>query len=486
MSAMERLSGMDAFFLYAETPTQHLHVTLCAVLDPAGMPDGYSFGAVRDHIAGRLHLVPPFTRKLQPMPMGIHHPVWVPATDFDLDQHVFRVAIPEPGGQAELAQLVAQVASAPLDRSKPLWELWIVEGLADDRIGLIAKLHHAAIDGVAGVEQMVNFFDLEREPEDAPPPAEPVDADAVEPTPLELAAYGIGFRARSIGELGGLLSRTVSSTLAVRRRRSRLDPLSSEDVGGATPLVCPDTPINGAIGARRAVAFARLPLDDIRKVKDVYGATVNDVVLAVCAGALRSFLVERGALPDQPLVAACPVNVRGEATGGSTTGNKVSTLFSHLRTDLGDPRLRLEATIRSAAAAKEEHALFEPTTLAAWAEQADPTLARLLLGTYSGRNLADRHTPPINVMISNVPGPPFPLYLAGAELERAYPMGQILEGVGCNITLMSYRHWIDVGIMAAANLLPDVEDLAARMEPAFAELAGAVGAQVADGSTGAT
>ena len=325
MSAMERLSGMDAFFLYAETPTQHLHVTLCAVLDPAGMPDGYSFGAVRDHIAGRLHLVPPFTRKLQPMPMGIHHPVWVPATDFDLDQHVFRVAIPEPGGQVELAQLVAQVASTPLDRSKPLWELWIVEGLADDRIGLIAKLHHAAIDGVAGVEQMVNFFDLEREPEDAPPPAEPVDADAVEPTPLELAAYGIGFRARSIGELGGLLSRTVSSTLA-----------------------------------------------------------------------------------------------------------------------------------------------------------------RLLLGTYSGRNLADRHTPPINVMISNVPGPPFPLYLAGAELERAYPMGQILEGVGCNITLMSYRHWIDVGIMAAANLLPDVEDLAARMEPAFAELAGAVGAQVAGGSSGAT
>ena len=478
---MQRLSGLDAVFLYAETPTQPLHVTLCAILDPASMPGGYRFATVRDHIASRLHLVPPLNRRLVPVPLGLSHPVWTPATDLDIDQHVHRAAVPAPGGEAELAELVGTIASTPLDRSRPLWEMWIVEGLADDRIALVAKLHHAAIDGVAGVEQMVAFFDLEPVPATAAeaPAAEPSgpteSSGPTEPTPLELAAFGIGTRARSVAELGGLLGRTVRSTIAVRRRRAALDPLASDDIGGATPLVCPPTPVNGAIGARRTVAFARLGLDDVKAIKAPFGATVNDVVLAIAAGALRSLLLDRDALPAQPLVAACPISVRAQADG-SATGNKLSTMFSHLRTDLADPVARFEATIRAAAASKDEHRLFDPDTLAGWAEQADPTLARLLIGTYSGRNLADRHPPAINLMVSNLPGPPFPLYLAGAELCHAYPMGPIMEGAGCNITMMSYRDSIDVGIIAAANLLPDPDQLARRIPAALAELAEAVAA----------
>ena len=145
---MQRLSGLDAVFLYAETPTQPLHVTLCAILDPASMPGGYRFATVRDHIASRLHLVPPLNRRLVPVPLGLSHPVWTPATDLDIDQHVHRAAVPAPGGEAELAELVGTIASTPLDRSRPLWEMWIVEGLADDRIALVAKLHHEATDAV--------------------------------------------------------------------------------------------------------------------------------------------------------------------------------------------------------------------------------------------------------------------------------------------------------------------------------------------------
>ncbi len=481
---MERLSGMDAFFLYMETPNQPMHVTLCAVLDPstiptaAAGPSGWSFPRVKRTIAERVHLVPAFRQRLVSVPLRLHHPVWVDDPDFDVDAHVFRAALPSPGGPDELAGFVAQVAAAPLDRSRPLWEMWLVEGLAEGGTALVAKVHHAALDGVAGVEQMINFFDLDPEGRDieAPDPTrQPVDAL---PTEVELIAYATASRLKGVLGVLPLLGRTATGILSVRNRRAGdRDPLAADELNDAdpparagTPMICPPTLMNGSIGSQRKVAFARVSLDEVKAVRRAAGATVNDVILALCAGTLRRYLLDHDALPAEPLVAACPVNVRGSSDGADTGGNQVSAMFTLLHTELTSASERLEATSRTAGAAKEEHALFEPTTLAQWAEVADPNLLSWISDRYSASGLADRHPPALNVLISNLAGPPFPLYLAGAKLERAYPMGQIIEGVGLNITVMSYCDSVDIGFMAAANLIPDVDLLAAEVAPAMAEL----------------
>jgi diacylglycerol O-acyltransferase len=463
---MERLSGMDAFFLYFETPTMHQQVTLAAVLDPSGMPGGYSFAAMRSHIANRLHLVPPFTRRLAQVPLRLHHPMWVDDPDFDLDNHVRRAAVVRPGGEEELAELVGQIASVPLDRARPLWEMWLLEGLADDRVALVAKMHHSTLDGVAGVEQMVNFFDLSADTVDlGPPPERHIDAV---PSDAELLAAAAVSRVRGLVDVVPLVRRTASSITAVRRNRA--EPNTN---AGGTPLTGPDTVLNGSISGQRRVAFARVPMAEVKRIKNSYGATVNDVLLATCAGALRRYLEGRGEMPDRPLVAGVPVNVRTEDQSG-LADNRVSAMFVPLPVQASDPDLRLKESMVAAAAAKEEHAMFGSDTLQAWAEVADPNVFDWLSNLYSSTGLADRHRPAINLMISNIPGPNFPLYMAGAEMVRAYPMGQIIEGVGLNITMMSYTDSVDFGFIAAANLLPDVWDLAHAVEPSFSELAATV------------
>ena len=460
---MEPLSGMDAVFLYVETPAQPQHVTLTAVLDPASAPGGVSFEQVRDHIGRRVHRVPPLTRRLVMAPLGLHHPHWVPDPDIDLDHHVRRVALAAPGDERQLAAMVAQISAVPLDRSHPLWEMWVIEGLADGRFALVAKLHHSTLDGVAGVEQMIAFFDLEPVVETGPPPAGATPEP--EPSGLELTTYAVVARARSMLRTVPLAARTIGSVRAVRAARAE----PGVDAGG-TPLVTPRTPLNDALTSSRRVAFARLPLDAIKTVKGaVQGATVNDVILAVCAGALRRYLDDHDQLPDEPLVAACPVDVRTEDQRGRSD-NRVSAMFTRLPTNVADPLDRLEAAHRAARAAKDEHARFDPDVLQQWLEVLDPNLFPWLVDWYSRSGTAGRHRPPVNLVVSNVTGPPFPLYLAGAELVRAFPLGQLLEGIGLNITVMSYRDGIDVGFLAAGDLVGDLDELAAAVPEAFAEL----------------
>jgi diacylglycerol O-acyltransferase len=460
---MEPLSGMDAAFLYLETPEQPQHVTLTAVLDPASTPGGVTFEQVRAHIARRLHRVPPLTRRLVTIPLGLHHPHWIDDLDLDLDHHVRRVELAPPGDDRQLAAVVAQISAVPLDRDRPLWEMWIIEGLSGDRFALIAKLHHATLDGVAGVEQMIAFFDLEPVVESGPPPAHA--APEPDPSNVELVTYAAVSRARSLLRTVPLVARTVGSVRAVRSARA----VPGVDAGG-TPLVTPHTPLNDSLTAARRVAFARLPLDEVKTIKAaVDGATVNDVILAVCAGALRRYLSDRGDLPDDPLVAACPVDVRTDDQRGRSD-NRVSAMFTRLPTDVADPLARLAAAHRASRAAKDEHALFDADVLQRWTEVLDPNLASWLIDLYSRTGAARRHRPPVNLVVSNVAGPPFPLYLAGAELVRAYPLGQLIEGIGLNITVMSYRDAIDVGFLAAGDLVPDVDDLARAVPDAFAEL----------------
>lgn len=462
---MERLTGLDAAFLYLENPTNHMHVAMTMVLDPSTVPGGYSFEKLKEFIRGRLHLVPPFRRRLMSVPLNLAHPVWIEDPDFDLDYHIRRIGCPAPGGRRELGEMAGQIASTPLNRTRPLWELWVIEGLKQDRIGVVTKVHHSAIDGASGAELMVHLFDLEPGTPDPPAPVE-VEPDHV-PNELELLGHAVASRVRKTIHLPQLLGRTVGAI--GRIIEGRRDP---DRPVGAAPLTAPNAPWCGPLSPLRNVGFARVPLDDVRALKTAFGCTVNDIVLGLCAGTLRSYLIERGELPDTPLVAACPVSVRG--TDDSAGGNKVSAMFTTLDTNLDDPVERIRAIQACTVGAKQEHNAVGADMLQDWAEYAAPNTFNLASRLYSSWGLAT-HRPIHNVIISNVPGPSFPLYYAGSEMVAAYPMGPVMEGVGLNITVFSYRGSVDFGFMVDRDLVPDVWDMANGVKGALAELQAAAG-----------
>lgn len=439
----------------------HTHVALTAVLDPSTMPGGYSFEAMRRHIADRVHLVRPFRKRVVDVPFRLHHPVWVDDTDFEVDRHIKRIAVPSPGTLRELSHIVGHIASVQLERSKPLWEVWIVEGLEHDRVALVAKVHHSSMDGASAAELLPAFFDLEAEPAETviPPPYDPSPA----PDDWELVGASAVDRLRSLGRLPSLARRTTQSITRIRRDRR------DTHTAAGTPLTAPHTVFNGPITAQRSVAFARVPLAQVKEIKNAHAATINDVLLATCALAMRRYLEDRKGLPAEPLVTACPVSVRSDDERGQQN-NRLSVMFTKLHTDVGDPVECLRATQKTAAAAKSEHEILGPDTLGAWAEMADPIASRVASSLYSSNNLAAHHRPALSFILSNIPGPPFPVYLAGAEMERAYPMGPVLEGAGLNVTMMSYRDSVDFGFLGATELLPDIWDLADAVPVAFDEL----------------
>ena len=329
---MERLTGLDAAFLYLETPTHHMHVAMTMVLDPTTMTGGYSFEKVKSFIEKRLHLVPPFRRRLVNVPLNLHHPVWIEDPNFDIDYHIRRIGCPAPGGRRELAEMAAQIASSPLDRSRPLWELWVVEGLKQGRIGVVTKVHHSAIDGASGADLMVHLFALSA---DAPDPevVDPIEPEHI-PNEFELLRYAAVSKARRTMSLPRLIGDTAGAINRIAK--GRRDP---EVLVGAAPLTAPRTSWNGPLSTGRSVGFARVSLSDVKELKSAFGCTVNDVVLAICTGALREYMLARHDLPDAPLVATCPVSVRHD--GEASLGNKVSAMFATLPTNEPDVTARI-------------------------------------------------------------------------------------------------------------------------------------------------
>ncbi len=459
---MTRLSGLDASFLYVETPSMHAHVCLAAVLDPSTMPTPYSFEVIRDRVAARVPKIPPFRRVVHEVPLRLHHPVWVDDPDFAIEHHVHLAELPAPGSIEQFAHHAAAIASVPLDRSRPLWDITVVEGLADGRIGLVAKVHHSAMDGTAGIEILYALFDLEPDPAEVPLPPAPKPQSL--PSDLELVLAAAADRLRANLQVAGLIRRTGDAVSQVVRGRS-----ASEGPSGGTPLDAPQTPFNGAIGRDRSMAFTQISLTEVKEVKNAFGMTINDVILATCTRALRSYLIDHQCLPEGPLLASCPVSIRSADESGQF-GNRTSVMFSRLHTELDDPTKTLHATAEAAAAAKVEQRQLGDSMLGDWTEIADPRVLSFATDVLTRFKLADRLPPVHNVVVSNVPGPGFPVYLAGAKLEQAYPMGPVLEGAGLNITVLSYCDSVDVGFIAATNLVPDLDDLAERVRPAFAEL----------------
>jgi diacylglycerol O-acyltransferase len=467
---MERLAGLDASFLYLETPAQLMHVCGVIVLDPGTMPDGYSFDAFRAQLERRVRDVPEFTRKLRKVPMGIDHPIWVQDRHFDVDHHVHRLALPSPGGYRELVELTSHLAGLPLDRSRPLWEMWVIEGYdagGGHDVVVFSKMHHATVDGVSGSNLVSHLCSLE--PDSDPIATSEPRSTGYEPGQAELFGRGLlGFMTRPLDAVRLVTPSAQLVTRTINRARS--------GTAMAAPFSAPRTSFNGTITGHRAIALADMDLEDIRQIKNATGTTVNDVVLSVAGWALRSDLDERGELPSSSLLATVPVSVRAQSrrSGGA---NKVSALFAKLGTDTEDPLERLRDLAERNRNAKEHHSAISADSLQDWAEFAAPRTFGLAVRAYAGLRLPERHPVVHNLVISNVPGPPVPLYFMGARIEALYPLGPVFHGAGLNVTVMSNNGRVHVGVIACRESMPEVEDLVRRFPVELAALKAAVVAQ---------
>ena len=463
---MDRLSGLDASFLYLETPAQLMHVCGVIVIDPLTMPTPYSFDSMQQMIDGQVRDVAAFTRKLRRVPLGLGHPIWVRDSQFDIERHVHRLALPSPGGYKELMSLTSHLAGLPLDRSRPLWEMWVIEGYDAGKVVVFLKMHHATVDGVSGSNLLSHLCSLE--PDQAP-----------------LLSGGDQKHPREVGSRE-LLGRAVVSKLSLPVHaakilaptgRSVINTIGRARAGTAmaAPLTAPRTSFNGTITGHRAIGLCDMSLDDIRAIKTATGTTVNDVVLAVSGGALRAYLEERGELPETSLLASVPVSVRetSKRTGGA---NKVSSLFARLGTDTEDPLERLQGLAAANRNAKEHHNAISADSLQDWAEFAAPRTFGLAVRAYAGLRLAEKHPVVHNLVVSNVPGPPVPLYFMGAKIVAMHPLGPVFHGAGVNITVTSNDGKVHVGVIACRESMPDVEALVSHFPRELARLREAVAA----------
>ncbi len=461
MLRMQRLSGLDASFLYLETSSQPMHVCSIIELDTSTVPGGYTFERLRDALVRRIRAIPPFREKLADSPLNLDHPVWVDDEDFDVDRHLHRIAVPAPGGRAELSQICGHIAQTPLDRRRPLWEMWVIEGVAgtdchrDGRLAVMTKVHHAGVDGVTGANLMSQLCATEPDAA-APEPAAGVGGGAG----WRIAAGGlVRFAARPL-RLASVVPDTAASVLATVRR-------ALDGAAMARPFAAPATVFNARISNRRCIAYAELNLDDVKAVKNHFGVKVNDVVMALVSGVLRQYLAERNALPDSSLVASVPISVHGKSDRPGR--NQVSAMFASLHTEIADPVQRLKAIAHANSVAKEHSSAIGASLLQDWTQFAAPAVFGIAMRLYARTRFTDS-MPVHNLVVSNVPGPQVPLYLLGCEVKAMYPLGPIFHGSGLNITAMSLRGKLDVGLIGCPDLVPDLWELADEFAVAMEEL----------------
>jgi diacylglycerol O-acyltransferase len=489
---MRQLTPLDAQFLAVESSRTYGHVGGLAVYDPSTAPGGrLGVPEICELVSERLHLLPPFRWRLVQVPLGLDLPYWTEDEDFDIDFHVRESAVPPPGDDRQLAATVARIFARPLDRTRPLWELYVIHGVEGGRVALLTKVHHSVVDGVSGNEILSVLLDPSPEGREIEPPPEP-PTPARLPGELEMLGRGLTGLARmplralrsapsalpNLTDLPGAnafpgvpaLSRVVSE--ARRALGGPSDPRILEITTARPPRTC----FNGPISAHRSFAFGSASLDTIKAIKNEAGVKVNDVVVSVCAGALRNWLLERDELPDAPLVAMVPVSVRGEDEVG-TFGNRISMMVVPIPTDVADPKRRLERAHQLLVSAKEHHAALPADLLTDATSFIPPAVAALAARTTVG--ILSRTRPPLNLVVSNVPGPRNPLYIAGARLESHSPVSAVVDGVGLNITVMSYLDHVDFGIVADRDQIADVWPILHAAQAAVDDLASAYGLSTA-------
>ena len=492
MPPMRQLSGIDVSFLNMETSTVFGHVSSLNIYDPTTAPGGAGLEVTKNIILEKLDQLAPFRRRLAQVPLGLDLPYWVEDDDFDIDFHVRHHAVAPPGTNEQLAEAVSRIVSRPLDRSRPLWELYVIEGLEDGRIAQLTKVHHATIDGASGALMLALLLDPDP---DVRPTGLPAawDSEAM-PTDSELLQITMGEylrrpekllrqNLRMIRELaaasgsGGLRALTdlVAQPLPGRLgdlMRARLRSDYGKEVDhppSLPPTPAPRTPFNRPITAHRRLSFTTIPLEAAKAVRRAYGCTFNDVVMALCAGTLRRYLIKHDALPDETLIAMVPVSIRA-GDEGDTYQNRVSALLASLATDEADPVERLRLIQKSMNAAKGSFSAIPAEALQDFVQFAPPAVAARAMRMYSRLRIADRMNPPFNLIISNVPGPAYPLYSAGARLEHFYPVSAIADGQGLNMTVQSYNGNLDFGFVACRELVPDVWLLTELLQSSMKEL----------------
>ena len=469
---MKQLSGLDANFLYMETPTSFGHVNSLVVYERPDDPDFNPYLAYKAQFERRIHLLDPFRRKLAQVPFGLDHPYWINDPDFDIDFHIRHIAIPPPGDIHQLGEQVARIIGRPLDRSRPLWEVYVLEGLDDGDFGVLMKVHHSTIDGASGVELLHTLLDASPSGDDVEPDTGTWRPDAI-PTDLDLLSRTFASYVRRPGKLMRVqlnamqqlaeitkakgLATMIDSTRRQLPKSLGGTPAQDDEVAGLG-LTAPRTPFNKNVTAHRKLAMASAKLADIKALKNALNATVNDVVMAVSAGALRRYLEKHGALPDEPLRALVPVSIRtGEEEDPWT--NRVSAMTVELPTTEDDPLVRVQKVHEAMIEAKEQFELVPAEVLVDMAEFNLPAVAVGASRAASSLRIADRTRPPVNVVISNVPGPRTPLYMAGATMKHFYPVSTVAHGMGLNITVQSYLDTLDFGLVACRELVPDLSDL---------------------------
>jgi WS/DGAT/MGAT family acyltransferase len=480
---MESLTGLDAAFLSFETPNAPLHVGAVIVFDPPPgkqllFSESARFGFARRLIEQRIHLVPPFRRRAVGVPFGLGQPVWIEDPELDLDAHVRRARLPSPGGAAELNELVADLLARPLDRSRPLWEMVITEGLDGGRSALIVKMHHAILDGVSAASLLGTFLDLGPRPRTVEPPEVSWESERV-PTAASLVRRALGAVVHEPGLALGTINRSLRTVTELAEHRRRLVSGGSEPA--PSPFAAPRTTLNGALSTRRKFAMASVSLAEVKMVGRAFGATVNDVMLATVGGALRGLLEERGEEIDAPLVAMVPVSTRERERGSpalaeqpTTLGNKVSAMLVSLATTIDDPVQRLNAVSESGRAAKTRTDLLGGRIIDDWAQLIVPALSTRAARLLSNLRVFDRVAPVFNVTISNVPGPQFDLWFGGCRIDALYPIGPVVEGIGLNITALSYMGELHIGMLGCRRLVPDLDSMPSLVHARLDELVSAV------------
>jgi len=487
--AMKQLSSLDAQYLELENPRQAGHFGVLAVYDPSTAPSGdLTAASMAALLRERIHLLPPLRWRLVEVPFGLDYPYLVNDDRFDLDYHVREVALPPPGDDHQLAALVARLHSRHLDRGWPLWEMYVISGLGSGHVAVYTKVHHAVVDGISFAE--ITELLLDTSPQCEPViPADWVDVEGY-PTRLEMwgrALWGmLRHPTRMLRSAPRAVNNVDETTLAgvpgvapARRLAARVATLAGGGGNRVPPpaMRAPKTSFSQRISPHRRFAFGQLDLNRVKAVKRAYEMTVNDVVVSICAGAVRRWLIDHEELPDEPLIAQIPVSVRTSEQKG-TFGNRILTLAVPLHTEISNPVVRLRETAASLTQMKERHRALPADLLSDVNHFIPPVLAGSAARVTFALATSAVGRPIWNLVVSNVPGPQVPLYCSGARLVANYPVSLITDGMGLNITVLSYDGHLYVGIVADREQMPDVWTLVDGVELSLAELEAELAAEL--------
>ncbi|MFC7503518.1 wax ester/triacylglycerol synthase family O-acyltransferase [Nocardioides sp. GCM10030258] len=459
--AIERMTGIDAGFLYMETPSVHMHTLKIAILDA---DESLTYDSFVAGMLARLKRLPPLRRRVVEVPFGLNHPVWVTQKRIDVPHHIRRHRIGGDGSMRDLERLIGMIASTPLHRDRPLWELHYCEGLEGDKVAVVGKMHHALADGAAANALLANVTDVRSAAAPEAVQEEYATTDRL-PSRLNLVRHAWADAAQQITTIPGLLLRTLLGILGVLRERR---------AGARTPvpvLHAPRVSFNGALTPLRSFATVTLPLAEFKRIRVQHeGVTLNDVVLATVSGALRRWMADHDERPSSSLLAGVPVSADERDAVPRLGGNRVSNLFTTLATDVDDPVARLRKISETTSAAKRIQARLGTTILADWSQFTPPRPFAALVGAYSRLRAASWHPAAFSAIVSNVPGPREPATVGGARLADLFSVGPLVDGIGLNVTVWSYVDRMNFSLLACPDLLPDVQVLASYFPAALAEL----------------